>query len=1014
MMRFDHPALLLLGLLLVPQVAAGWTGLRGLDPLRRVIVLGLRGALFALLVLMLAGPRTVREHDRLTVIGLLDVSDSVRRLAEMPADAPAGSRIEFLRRWLEQAVASRRDGDRFGLVVFDGQAVALATPAPRGMGDVAPDLTMQPGTNIAEAVRLGLAMFPGDAARRLLLASDGNQTLGDALEAAREAAAGGGAGVPIDVLPVPYRVTRDVQVIRVEAPPVGRPGQTVTVRILLESTAAASGRLTLRREDQPVDLNGAAPGHSRDITLAGGRAVELAQVVLGETPVNRFEAVFEPAGAAEDELADNNRAQTFTATPQKGKVLLVNGDPDSGGGLLARVLSQADIPFLAGSPEAIPDELLSLQRFDLVILDDVPAAAVSQPQQQALARYVHDLGGGLLMIGGGQSFGAGGWNGSPLEAVLPLELDPPQELILPTAALVLVLDKSGSMNRPVSGARANQQQVANEAAALAIESLRAHSLVGVIAFDTSGHVVVPLQRNADPPAVARTVRGIMAQGGTNLRPALRLARDMLKGVDVDHKRVVCLTDGESPTAGLDELVRDMERDGIRLTTIGVGDDADYDTLARLAEIGGGEFYAVRNPRQLPRVLVDSVRVVNRPLIKESVFSPTVLPTGSSLTAGMDGAPFLRGLVITAPRDEPTAIIEMTHPDGEPLLAHWQAGLGRAAAFTSDAGGPWSQPWTDWPTAAAFWIQLVRATARPAADLQSELVARIEDDRLLVTYEATGGAEGFLSDLVVDGHVYGPDGRATPLRLRQTAPGRYEGSVPAPDSGTSIVALAPRAGARSLAPAIGGASRASNPEFRRLESDPALLEEIRRVTGGRRLALEVPAAVDLFDRAGMARSISSLPAWRGLLWLAIALLLLDVAARRVAWDGRRVPALLALALRRVAPGRVGRTAEATLATLRQASATRQPERPARAAGAPEPAPAPEARRERPATTVARDERSVAAALQALAGRAPAAPEPETEPEPAAGASDGDDRPAPDTTGSLLAARRRKRQRGPDQR
>ena len=148
------------------------------------------------------------------------------------------------------------------------------------------------------------------------------------------------------------------------------------------------------------------------------------------------------------------------------------------------------------------------------------------------------------------------------------------------------------------------------------------------------------------------------------------------------------------------------------------------------------------------MLVDSVQVINKPLLKETPFVPVVRATGSTLTAGLDRAPALGGLVITAMRPEPTVTLEMTDPDGEPLLAHWQVGLGRVAAFTSDAEGGWSSEWVQWPGYGTFWAQLARTIARPPANPDAELVTVIKDGRLYMTLDASR-EEGFLDYLHVD-------------------------------------------------------------------------------------------------------------------------------------------------------------------------------------------------------------------------------------------------------------------------
>ncbi len=1028
-LHFDQPLMLLLALAIVPMVALGWRWLRVMDPLRRVTVLGVRSALLAILAVALAGPRTVREHDHLTVIGVLDLSGSVKRLAQLPqlaqlADGTTRSNVAYLREWFRRATKTRADDDRFGLIVFDGKASVVSVPETGPYIDDNLDVTLLQGTNIAEAIELALAMFPADTSRRIVLLTDGSETAGDAIAAARQAAAGarsqratGGsdpagtafrqAAVPIDVIPITYSVRGDVQVLRAEAPPWAQAGQTITVRVVLEATRPTRGRLLLQREGRAVDLNGQLPGTSRRVEVPAGRSVHLAQIRLGETPINRFEAVFEPDDPADDALVENNRAETFTATPSRGIVLVLDPRAGERPNELARVLQADEIPTHVRPPGSLAEDVLSLQLYDLIVLDNVAASELDATQHELLARWVRDLGGGLIMIGGEHGFGAGGWNGTALEEVLPLELDPPKELRLATAALVLVLDKSGSMNQRVQGTRASQQQIANEAAAMAIESLRRESLVGVVTFDLAAHVRVPLQPNEDPGLIAREVRGISADGGTNLAPALRAAHRMLGGVETKNKLVVCLSDGRSHSRDLEAIVKEMAADDIKLTTIAVGDAADHATLKKLAEIGGGQFYPVQNPRTLPRMLVDAVQVINKPLLKEVPFQPVILPTGSTLTSTLLEAPILEGLVITTRRLDPKVAVEATHPEGEPLLAHWQVGLGRVAAFTSDADGGWSHRWIDWPGYATFWTHLARTISRPATNPETELLTRITGGRLHVTLEATDEERGFLDYLHVDGVVYGPDGSSRTIRLTQTAPGLYEASMEATAAGNYIVALSPRRGSRRLAPVIGGASQPQNPEFRRLESNPRLLEQLVEITGGRLLTDMIgdPDGANLFDRTGLPKSRSALPAWPILLWLALGLAVVDVASRRLAWDYGLFRGLLARALARVAPReRLGRRATATLASLRRATVpTPRPEgrqepegqgspRPGRE---PEPAPEPTAS-------------NVSDALEAFLGKTqPASTE--------AGDTDSDDTPpagetpATPATGSLLAAKRRARKR-----
>ena len=1068
---FDHPQFLLIALLAVPLLVLGWRAMHGMDVLRKTLGLLMRAALLAALAVMLASPHIAREHHRLTVVGLLDISTSMQRFAKFPVtdDAGARSSLEYLRQWFRAATDLKAPDDQFGLIVFDGRAAAITTPGTNRSLDDAFNITSIEGTNIAEAIRLGLAMMPADTAKRLVLVSDGNETAGSALEAARHLTGPDRAAlevinprdlraaVPIDVLPIAYNVSSDVQIVGIEAPAQAQASQVVAVRVVLESTQPAAGYLSLLHEGRYVDLNGDAPGHSAPIELPAGRTVYRAQVQLLDTKVNRFEAVFEPREAHMDVLADNNRAGAFTATPAKGKVLVLDRSAVNNANPIADILREAELETEVVSPAEMPEDLLSMQRYDLVILDNVPAFAMTLDQQAMLARYVNDFGGGLIMLGGEQSFGAGGWNNTHVEDVLPLELNPPREIRLATAALVLVLDKSGSMNYPVAGARASQQEVANEGAALAVESLLETSYVGVVTFDIFAHEHVPLQRNDKPDEIAAQIRAIRADGGTNIMPALRMAHQMLSEVDLEKKRVVCLSDGQSATEGLEDQVRRMKADGIRVTTIAVGDDADFATLARLAEIGEGDFYEVRNPKILPAVLVDSVQIMNKPLLREGEFVPTVMPTGSTLTAGMDSAPPLTGMVITSPKPQPNVAVEMIHPDGEPLLAHWQAGLGRTAAFTSAVHAPWGSAWQDWPNAATLWAQLAREIGRPSNDQQLELNTRIVDDKLVMTLDmlegnevdgraadgVTASARAMTGSAIVEGIVYRPDGSSQKVRLRQSGPHRYEASVPADQPGNYIVALTPRvpqasrryddaAGTdeppgRPTAPIIGGASNTGSPELRRYVSNIGLLRDVAQLTRGRVLDLDDPLAVNIFDRSGLPRSRSILPIWRTILLATVALMLLDVANRRLSWSLAGMAAAGRRFVRHAREARQrGRDIATAVGTLRETGVvTQRRQRPAAGGEAPAEvmfraeAASPHIERAPQRKVTARmpqktgpDRRAVEAALEAISGRgAQRRPRPNDDDAPTQSPppSDGDESPAEKTTSGLLEAKRRARQR-----
>ncbi|MGD9689327.1 MAG: VWA domain-containing protein [Phycisphaerales bacterium] len=916
--RFDQPEWLWLLIVLIPMSAALLRWCVTMSLLRRWTAVLVRAALVLAIVAMLAGASSVRTTARLAVLAIVDVSGSVRGFAGGKGDGPT---LDAARRWLATATATRGPEDLLGMIAFDGRSAVVATPRPpaREEGerveawfDRALEKEPSDGTDLAAAIRLALTAFPPDAARRAVLFSDGVPTRGDALAASREAA-GGSAGdaaagsaegvdrlvrgperVAIDVLPIEYDVAREVSVETVDAPTRAPADAAITVRVAIRSTGAARGTLRLYHEEREVDL-GRGAGAGLGVELAAGMNSIAAPVTLSGSRVHRFRAVFEPeAGeAGGDTISANNSGEAITVTPGRGAVLIVDGvgrgDPRGEGSTLLRTLRGEGIEAQMVAPEGLPVDMLRLQEFDLVVLQNVAADTLGEAGQERLKRYVTELGGGLVMIGGPDSFAAGGYRGSILEPILPVKLDLPERLVVPATAVVIVLDCSGSMGFRVMGSSRSQQDVANEGAALAVRSLDKTDLVGVIKFDNAMQVVVPLSRNTDSKATAEKIMGIRPDGGTNMPPAIVEAHRQLKAVDAKIKHVIALTDGVSQgKSRLAGLGRALAADGIKLTTIAVGDGADTEGLAAMADAAGGRYYRVVDPNVLPRVFLRAVRVVRTPLVREEPFTPIVIDATSPLLdgviSGQSGAmPALGGIALTQARDEPTAVLVLSTSTGEPVLASWQAGLGQVAAFTSDAHDRWASAWLGWPGYRALWTRIVRQISRPTAQRTAELSAEVEGDELRVRLDASDDAGRPMDGLSVPAGVYSPRGDRIDVTLSQVAPGAYEGSVRVSEPGGYVVTVSPRAGERPLAPVVGGVTKPAGLEYRTLRSDRGLLEQVARLTGGRVLDWSDPAGARLFDRSQTQAREARTPLWPFLLPWALVLAVVDVAVRRLAWD-----------------------------------------------------------------------------------------------------------------------------------
>ncbi|MCH6551810.1 MAG: VWA domain-containing protein, partial [Planctomycetes bacterium] len=393
--RFEEPIFLLLLLLIVPVFLMSRRSIGGLSRTRAYLTFALRVIVIALLTMALAHPSWQKRGEGLTVTILLDRSQSI------PLPLKKHS-VEFLR---QAAEANRNREDRIAVVTVAKDANIAALPDRYSVvtpGQEPADLT---ATNLAAGVRLALAIMPNDTANRIVLASDGNETVESVLAAAEVAQAN---DIKIDVLVLEYEHANEVIFDRIVAPARARKGQSVNIKLVLRSQSEASGTILLSMNGAPLDLNGDAPGTGLRVDLEPGVKVIPVTISLDESGPQQFNATFEPDVPGSDVIDRNNSAVAVTFVGGEGKVLVIDeetGDAD----YLVQALVESDITVDRQRPEALVGGLVYLSGYDAVILPNVARWAFDDDQDLMLHAYVPALGGGLVMVGGPQSFGAGGW-----------------------------------------------------------------------------------------------------------------------------------------------------------------------------------------------------------------------------------------------------------------------------------------------------------------------------------------------------------------------------------------------------------------------------------------------------------------------------------------------------------------------------------------------------------------------------------------------------------------------------
>lgn len=911
--RIDFEAPGYLGLLaLLPLLWwIGYRRLAALGAVRRQAALLLRSAVVLAVVCALAGVQLVRISDRLTVLYLLDQSDSI------PPD--------LRRRSLEFAIDSVRQHrnaarqDQAGLIVFGRQAAVEVPP----YADRLPAVTRLEGqllrgdaTDLEAALKLAQAVMPEETRRRIVLISDGIQTQGDARAAAARLAE---SGIGIDVVPVAVDAVGDVLVEKVDLPNDIRRGQRFEARVVLNhfAPAAASrpvrGRLNVTRRvgaedelllDQPIEL------------AAGKNVIPLTHQI-DQAAAYTYTATFIPESPEDDAIAENNRAEAYTYVRGRGRVLLI--EPwDSPGQyqLMVDQLRQADIEVIVQPSNALFGSLAELQAYDAVILAGVPRSSgdssesivgFSDEQIEMLARSTQQLGCGLLMIGGPEALGAGGWAGTKLEQAMPVDFEIKNLKVTATGALQLVLDTSGSM-------QGEKLALCKAAAIQAVNALQPHDSIGLITFDTQPKEIVPMQRVGSRRHIQSRIATIAAGGGTDLFPAMELGYKRLRQADGSTRHMICLTDGLTPAKPFAELTRRMRDEGITVSSVAVGADADDKLMQRIATWGGGRMYKVMSPRAVPKILMREARRVSRGLIHEqpSGLQPEVAFPHAVLSGIDSDLPPLKGFVMTTPKSNPLVQTVLTSPvptgQVNPLLSVWQYGLGRTAVWSTDAGHRWAADWTGWAGYEKFYTQLVRWLMRPVGESGKYSVAtQLRDGQVKVVVSALDDSDDFLNFLPMNASVLDPEMKPVPLRLRQTAPGRYEGTFPAEASGNYFVNVVPQAG---TAPLTTGVTVPYSDEYRLRQLNRPLLQSLAstKPRGGQPGQLLPPLdgtaqpSSDVANpfRSGLASDRTLRDIWPWLLLVFCWLFLCDIFVRRVAISFGWLPAAWAAIAGRAAP------------------------------------------------------------------------------------------------------------------
>ena len=852
--RFSDPWVLLL-LLIVPWGIFVGVRIRSLASARKWVAVTLRTVIFLSIIFALAGMEIIKRSDRLAVFFLLDHSSSVSEdLRLMSAQ------------WVRNAADTYMGNkDEAGVIVFGTDASVELSVAPKlgrgpasGLGEV---LSVVGGeqTDMAGALRLAMAAFPQGYMRRVVLISDGNETLGSILEEVKQAQ---GDGIAVDVVPLNIAAGEEVRVRAVSAPNQTGTDEPFQLRIVVESEQEADARLHLyqrvggsRRMLRPQDVH-----------LQKGDNVFLFTQELGQPGFYEYEVRVE---SDSDTIAANNEGRAFTMVHGEPTVLYVEGNASRSTYLEPALLSEG-VRVKRIDPLSMPSSPAQLQNYDAVILSDVSSTDLSTDQMQVLEAMVRDQGIGLVMIGGPDSFGAGGYMDTPVERALPVDMDIKQRKILPRGALVTILH---TCEFPDGNAWARDIALAS------LNVLSSQDLMGCVGYmyNTGDSWIFDLQ----PVGDRSKMRGLITSGSTQIGdmpamgPSMQMAYNALKNADAAVKRVVLISDGD-PGAPSASLISAYVAEKISVSTICINphSGSDESMLEGVAQATGGRYYFVSDPRNLPQIFTKEAMVVKRGVLIEKEFTPA-MRHDSELLLGLANAPMppLRGYVVTTPKENAT--IPLVSHEGDPVLAHWRYGLGKSVAFTSDVTNRWAADWLGWEGFNRFWAQTVRWAVREVTPSTFAVETKLIDGKGHVRIDAVDENGAFINFLRPKGIVTSPEFEREELELTQTGPGIYEASFDTEGSGVYMVNLMYQTPDGTTGTIPTGLAVDYSREYEYNTSNLPLLEQMASIGGGRMLESgSNPFQHDLVASATVT------PLWRYLLILAACLLPIEIFVRRV--------------------------------------------------------------------------------------------------------------------------------------
>lgn len=725
---------------------------------KKIIIILLRILIALFLILALAQPIINTYTRKQSIIFLADRSISMRKYDL--------NSLEFIK----DSLLEKKDDDKYSVVSF-----AENQKLEKNFNDKEEFSTFQKQlnndfTDVESALNKALELLSSEEKGKVILLSDGEENIGKAATIINNYEQN---NISISSYNLKSKEIDEAYIKNLILPDRVESNTKFKLKVYINSNKDQSGVLRIYH-DESLNLE-------KKVELNKKNNIYEFSLDFSQSGFHNLRIELE---AEKDFYKRNNVLEDFVYVSGKSNIVLLNKEGETHSKFL-NSLRKNNYQIKEIESRLFSYNLNELEKYDVVILENISAETLNLRQMKNLISYVSDSGGGILILGGNNSFGAGNYAESPLESISPLSSEVKSEVYFPSISIVIALDKSDSMKEIQNSAgNLTKLDLAKEATIGVIDLLSKDEKLGVVGFDSDASVLSPLEKIEDKYILYERFSRIKASGGTNIYNGIQESYDLLLNDESSVKHIILISDGKTTSADFDVILDKINEEKITLTPVAVGKEADKFLMEELAEKGKGKYYYADTINSLPGIFAAEAKRITNPAIINKETGIIASPNLKEITSiNINNIPHINKYNVTG--QQKTADILMASEDEFPLLATWRYGLGRVAAFSGDSGKEFSRNWLTWSEYDKFWSDMIKWIKRSSeSDFLSPEIIKNEN-KLLIKVNAVNNQGEYLNYLNINGIVNGPGDYQEKFLLEQTGSGFYEKEINISEPGSYL-------------------------------------------------------------------------------------------------------------------------------------------------------------------------------------------------------------------------------------